>query len=84
MTQGFVSSNNMPMRQCANEDSKRFNYYQPQTVAKQIVHFFYIGTLAYCHIISNDETPENVFPGVCFCLSSLFTEIEQKNFISLL
>ena len=88
MTQGFVSSNNMPMRQCANEDSKRFNYYQLQPVAKQIVHFFYIATLAhyflYCHIISNDETPENEFPGVCFCLPSLFTEVEQKNFISLL
>ena len=34
--------------------------------------------------ISNNETPENEFPEVCFCLFSLFTEIEQKNFISLL
>ncbi|WP_290385144.1 hypothetical protein, partial [Parabacteroides goldsteinii] len=53
-----------------------------------ILAHWHIATLAhyflYCHIISNDETPENVFPGVCFCLSSLFTEIEQKNFISLL
>ena len=32
----------------------------------------------------NNEAPENEFPGACFCLFLLFTEIEQKNFISLL
>ena len=33
---------------------------------------------------SKNEAPENESPGACFCLSLLFTEIEQKNFISLL
>ncbi len=40
-----------------------------------------------CHLgshFSNNEAPENEFPGACFCLFLLFTEIEQKNFISLL
>ncbi len=40
-----------------------------------------------CHlgsIFSNNEAPENESPGACFCLFLLFTEIEQKNFISLL
>ena len=32
----------------------------------------------------NNEAPENEFPGACFCLFLLFTEVEQKNFISLL
>ena len=33
---------------------------------------------------SNNETPEDESSGACFCLFLLFTEIEQKNFISLL
>ena len=33
---------------------------------------------------SKNEAPENESPGACFCLFSLFTEVEQKNFISLL
>ena len=33
---------------------------------------------------SNNETPEDESSGACFCLLLLFTEIEQKNFISLL
>ena len=40
-----------------------------------------------CHLgsnFSNNEAPENESPGACFCLFLLFTEIEQKNFISLL
>ena len=35
-------------------------------------------------IIIKYETPEDESPGACFCLLLLFTEIEQKNFISLL
>ncbi|MFV0582503.1 MAG: hypothetical protein ACK5N4_10710 [Parabacteroides gordonii] len=38
----------------------------------------YLGTL------STDEAPMNESIGACFCLFSLFTEVEQKNFISLL
>ena len=40
-----------------------------------------------CHLgsyFSKNETPENESPGACFCLFLLFTEVEQKNFISLL
>jgi hypothetical protein len=43
----------------------------PGTI-KQIVHIFLT------------TKPRRKSPGACFCLSSLFTEIEQKNFISLL
>ncbi|WP_255419278.1 hypothetical protein [Parabacteroides sp. TM07-1AC] len=31
-----------------------------------------------------NEAPKDESPGACFCLLLLFTEIEQKNFISLL
>ena len=35
-------------------------------------------------IFPNNEAPENESSEACFCLFLLFTEIEQKNFISLL